>query len=80
MRKWEGRENPGDENAFNALGRFRWYKNLRSLMTVLVILISLKKKNDGKNNVVLYNPENQINHKSYRVLSLSSFVALTFFK
>ena len=23
MRKWEGRESPGDENAFDALGRFR---------------------------------------------------------
>ena len=24
VRKWEERESPGDENAFDALGRFRW--------------------------------------------------------
>ena len=34
-------------------------------MTVLAILISLRKKNDGKNDVVPYNTVNQITHKSY---------------
>ena len=35
------------------------------VVDVLAILISLRKKTDGKNDVVLYNTVKQITHKSY---------------